>query len=336
MTGPDQGRPAGRTPPLFWHAEAGGAWVRAGAEWSAFTGLTEAESRGLGWLEAVHPEDRAATLAAWRGAEAGVRGVDHRLRGADGHHHWFRSQAIPPSGPGGGAAGWTGVSVAVGDLVEAGRRRRLALEELQHRARNMLGVIRSIVRRTAQVSTTLEDCTASIDGRLAALTRVQAVVIRDPLGGVDLAQMLADEFTFSAVQEGERVRMEGPPIRLPAKAATTFGLALHELVANALAHGALASPQGRVTVTWSVVPDGAGTRLRFDWREAGPACPPSAPPRQGFGTELLLRTLPYELKATTRMNHEAEGLHVEIGFLLTGAPHHPETPASGAASREAR
>ncbi|HZR72825.1 CheR family methyltransferase, partial [Bradyrhizobium sp.] len=71
-------------------------------------------------------------------------------------------------------------------IARAEDRQRLLLAELQHRVRNTLGVVRSIARRSSETSTSVEDYAAHLDGRLNAFARTQAMVTRDPEGGVDL------------------------------------------------------------------------------------------------------------------------------------------------------
>jgi two-component sensor histidine kinase len=177
-------------------------------------------------------------------------------------------------------------------------------------------VVRSIARRTAETSDSIEDYAMHLDGRINAFARVQAAVTRDPTGGVDLAQIIGDELLSYAAREGEQARVSGPPVRLQPKAAETLGLAIHELVTNAVKHGAFSTPNGRIAVTWRIETDGAGPRLVFAWRESG-LPKPAAPKRRGFGTDLLERTLAYELQAKTVQAFESDGLRCTIELPLT-------------------
>jgi two-component sensor histidine kinase len=175
--------------------------------------------------------------------------------------------------------------------------------------------VRSIARRTAETSDSIEDYAMHLDGRINAFARVQAAVTRDPTGGVDLAQIIGDELLSYAAREGEQARVSGPPIRLQPKAAETLGLAIHELVTNAVKHGAFSTPNGRIAVTWQVELDGEEPRLVFAWRESG-LPKPAAPKRRGFA-DLLERTLAYELQAKTVQTFEPDGLRCTIELPLT-------------------
>ena len=153
------------------------------------------------------------------------------------------------------------------------------------------------------------------------------MVTRDPEGGVDLEYLVVEELLSYHAHEGEQLRMSGPPVRFHPKAAETFALAIHELATNAIKYGALSRPSGRVDVSWRLEDGSDPTELLFEWRERGG--PPVAPPqRKGFGSELLERTLAFELKGKTTLAFEPSGLHCTIAIPLTRRIVH--TPALGA------
>ncbi|MBM0206168.1 PAS domain-containing protein [Micromonospora sp. STR1s_5] len=207
--------------------------------------------------------------------------------------------------------------VDVTDITRAEERTRMLLSELQHRVRNTLGVVRSIARRTADQNTSVEEHVMHLDGRLRAFARTQALVTRDPEGGVDLEYLVADELNAYRAKETDQVRISGPPIRLQSKAAETLGLAIHELATNAVKYGALSSRKGCIEASWSIEPDGDASLLEFEWRERDGPQIQELPERRGFGTELLERTLAYELKGKTALSFERTGLRCSITLPLT-------------------
>jgi len=201
-------------------------------------------------------------------------------------------------------------------LTRAEERQRLLLAELQHRVRNTLGVVRSIARRSAQTNSTVDEYAAHLDGRLSAFARTQAAVTRDPEAGVDLEFLLADELMAYHAREGEQARISGPVLRLQPKAAETISLAIHELATNAVKYGALSQPSGRVEINWRIDDSASPSELIFDWREKGG--PPVKPPkRSGFGTEILERTLAFELKGRTSLLFNPSGIHFTIVMPLS-------------------
>ena len=212
-------------------------------------------------------------------------------------------------------------------ITRAEERQRLLLAELQHRVRNTLGVVRSIARRSAETSASVEDYASHLDGRLSAFARTQSMVTRDPEGGVDLEYLVVEELLAYNAKEGEQLRVSGPSVRLQPKAAESFALAVHELATNALKYGALHQPVGRIDVSWRFDDAADPTQLIFDWRERG-GPPVTAPRRKGFGSEMLERTLAFEFKAKTTLIFNAQGLHCTIAVPLNRRVVH--TPALGA------
>ena len=209
-------------------------------------------------------------------------------------------------------------------ITRAEERQRLLLAELQHRVRNTLGVVRSIARRSAETSGSVEDYTSHLDGRLNAFARTQAMVTRDPEGGVDLEYLVVEELLSYNAREGEQLRVSGPPVRFQPKAAETFALAIHELATNAIKYGALRQPSGRVDVSWRVDDAADPTQLVFNWRErGGPRVEP--PQRKGFGSELLEKTLAFELKGKTMLTYNGSGLHCTIAIPLNRRVVHTPT-----------
>lgn len=211
------------------------------------------------------------------------------------------------------------VAVLFNDVTErrlTESRQRVLLAELQHRVRNTLAIIRSIVRRTALSSTSVEDFEQHLDGRLGSFARTQAYVTRHPDRGVDLELIVRDEMLAHATDGSQQVRIEGPQVRLSANQAQTFGLAVHELTSNAIKHGALASDGNRVDVKWLLKGKGGRQRLRFSWHEWLGREELEEPQHTGFGTELLNRVLRYELDAEPVLEFRPDGFRYEVEFPL--------------------
>ncbi|MGI4977375.1 MAG: HWE histidine kinase domain-containing protein [Janthinobacterium lividum] len=211
-------------------------------------------------------------------------------------------------------------------LADAGLRNRHMLHELQHRARNTFAVVRSIVRRTATTSHTVEDYAMHLTGRLDAVARAEAMTSFDPQGSACLQSLLLEELLAHAMEEGDQVSLDGPSVRLRGKAAEMLALALHELTVNAVKFGALSTPEGRVAVRWGIDPapagdaagdvGGDGRVLRLAWREAGAGVADAPAGPRGFGTEMIERTLAYELGATASLGFGREGAWCDIAVPL--------------------
>ncbi|WP_445504702.1 PAS domain S-box protein [Microvirga sp. G4-2] len=277
------------------------------------------------WSEQIIPEDRAHVLDSIKRVRAGERVTfEFRIRRPDGPMRWLRDTDFPLLDETGRVQRIGGIGQDITERKEAEEalrasesRARLLLGELQHRVRNTLSVIRSIVKRTAQTSTSVEDYAMHLDGRINAFARVQTAVARDPTAGLDLTDLVADELLTYAAHQGEQVRITGPSVRLKPKAAETFGLAIHELATNAVKHGALNVPHGRIRISWRVQNSSDPPWLVFEWKESGTPDRAAKRKRRGFGTDLLERTLTYELKAKTVQTFEPDGLRCTIELPMT-------------------
>lgn len=192
------------------------------------------------------------------------------------------------------------------------------LGELQHRVRNTLGTMRALIRRSAETSMSLDEYVMHLEGRLDAMGRVQNAFLRNPIGGIDLGLLIADELATVGAREGERVSIEGPPIVLHPRAAEPLGLALHELTVNALKFGALGTPAGRIAVTWRFEARDDGRHLLFDWVETGAPLTDTTPPsHRGFGRTVLEEMLPHNLRARTTLAFTPQGLSCWIDLPVT-------------------
>jgi PAS domain S-box-containing protein len=301
-------------PQLVWRAEATGKWTWASPQWSAFTGLSRGQSRGHGWLMAVHPEDRQTALAAWEKAvDMGAYDTEYRLRrNADDGYRWFQARATPMKDDAGRIVEWLGTSTDVHETRQLQARQGILVAELQHRVRNTLAVVRSIVGRTAATAPSTEALVAELEGRISALARGQSLVGTAPEKGVDLRLLIEGEIEGHVGQQ-DRMVLSGVAVTLRPRAAETLALAFHELATNAAKYGALSAPQGRVDVTWTI----EDADLRLTWRESGVSLPGQPPVRRGFGTELITGLIPYELDARCSMEFGTDGLQCTLTIPLT-------------------
>lgn len=258
------------------------------------------ETHVASWSDLIVPEDREEAWQNHERARSGERvAFEYRIRRpSDGQVRWLRSTAFPMFDNDGHVQRIGGINHDWTALKLAQEHQQLLTAELQHRVRNTLSVIRSIARRTAQTSETVEDYAMHLDGRIGAFARVQAAVTRDPTAGIDLGLLVADTLLAATARENDQVSIDGPQLGLQPKAAETMGLAIHELATNAVKYGALSVPEGKIAINWKIVDDGDDRALIFEWQESGLTGLPVAPRRTGFGTELVQRTLAYELDAT--------------------------------------
>jgi PAS domain S-box-containing protein len=186
-----------------------------------------------------------------------------------------------------------GVHSVARDVTErklAEERQAVLIHELQHRSKNLLAVMQSIVTNTLQPGVSAAKARDVIIGRLHALARAQDFVASGSGGGVPLRDLVKSELSGFAAQ----LSLEGIPVVLGSTFAQQFALVLHELATNATKYGALSTPNGKLLVSWQVN-GGVEPRLVFSWKERDG--PPVEPPmEQGFGSKLIAATLSGEAK----------------------------------------
>lgn len=314
---------------LVWRAVDGGAWTWASPQWTEYTGLSLADSLGLGWLRALHPEDRQAAEAAWKRADQGTTlELEARIYHAvERRHRHFRIRAAAVPNAEGSPREWVGTSTDVDDLLQLQQRQQLLLAELQHRVRNILSVVRSVFGRTIEGDGSKEDVADHFRGRLDSLGRTQMVVTQNAKGIVDLENLIRDELLSVGEHEGPNLTLEGPEVPLPPRAAESLGLAIHELTTNSVKYGALKIPDAQLKITWEInIYQGGAPRLDLTWTEQGVPAIPLNPTRRGFGSELITEALPYRLGAETSLEFRGGGVRCTISVPL-----HDE-PAPGAAA----
>jgi two-component sensor histidine kinase len=234
---------------------------------------------------------------------------------ADGEQRWLVKRGRILRDGRGAPVRVTGV-IADQTLQRTAERRAAELmSELQHRIKNILSVVRSLSQRTLETAETLEDYGAHFDGRLGAMARVEGTLALSREAGVDLDQMLREEFLRHAAREGQQFEIAGEPVLLAGRTAELFALALHELAVNAVKFGALSARNGKVAVSWDV--GAGGARIDLAWQESGVPVLLTDPLREGFGRRLIEQGLPYQLGAETQFRLEPGGLRCDIGLPLT-------------------
>jgi two-component sensor histidine kinase len=177
-------------------------------------------------------------------------------------------------------------ALAQRDVAES--QQRMLRNELIHRMKNMLAVISAMVSHSIRNARDLDHAAEVTGARLAAYARVQEVFSEDAATEADLAQVIAAAVAPHVDGRENRLRMEGPQLRLSAKHALAIALAVHELSTNAVKYGALSNGTGTVAVRWNADDQ---CRFVFDWRERGG--PSVAPPTEtGFGSTLIDRIVP--------------------------------------------
>jgi len=189
----------------------------------------------------------------------------------------------------------------------AAQRQTFLMHELNHRVKNTLASVQSIAHLTLRGGRSPDQVRDQLTARLIALAGAHDILTRENWEAAELAEVVAAA-TEPYDAANSRFQIQGPPVRIAPKVAVAMALALHELVTNAVKHGALSVDGGLVTIAWRLEP---GEILVLDWRETGG--PPVVPPaRSGFGMRLLQQGLMTEFGGQARLAFEPVGLTCRI------------------------
>ncbi|MEQ8434117.1 MAG: PAS domain S-box protein [Oceanicaulis sp.] len=192
------------------------------------------------------------------------------------------------------------------DLTETREREHavnLLLKEVNHRTKNLLGVIQSLVRQTAN-STPPAAFAEAFARRLSGLAASQDLLIASDWRTVPIEDLARSQLDFLGEMVDQRVTLSGADVRIGPAAAQGVGMALHELATNALKHGALSNGAGRVAIAWSYDAD----RLAITWTETGgPRV--STPGRTGFGHTVIARMAAHSVGGEVELDFKPQGLY---------------------------
>jgi two-component sensor histidine kinase len=196
---------------------------------------------------------------------------------------------------------------------QAQEQQQFLMSELNHRVKNTLATVQSLVTHTMIGSPSPGAFAEALGGRLTALAKVHALLTESSWHGATLADLVAAETTPYHPRGSDHVTMQGDPVFLRPHAALTLSLALHELATNAAKYGALSVAHGRIDVSWWR----EDANLIVGWVESGG--PPVQPPSHcGFGSQLIERSVAYELEGASRMEFHAAGLRCDLRIPLAG------------------
>lgn len=189
----------------------------------------------------------------------------------------------------------------------ANRKQEVLIAELNHRVRNILGVIRGLIRQAKPSSDRIEDFVNLVDGRIHALARAHNQITDDHWGPAPIRALIDAEARAFLDEQDNGIHVSGEHVLLNPQAYSTMALVVHELVTNSTKYGSL-SNGGRVDVSWSRTEDGG---LRFEWHEQGgpPVTPPS---RKGFGTTIINRSVPYDLGGQAHIDYAPSGVRATL------------------------
>jgi PAS domain S-box-containing protein len=239
-----------------------------------------------------------------------VRGAEAIAVRPDGSRIWFEPYPAPLTDASGAMVGAINMLVDISERKVA-EQQKLLIDELNHRVKNTLATIQSLITQTSGNS--IEEYQKVLRQRVLAMSRAHDQLSSRNWQDAELSA-LATAGLAPYLNKGN-VIVSGIPTIVPPRAALMLSMAIHELATNAAKYGALSVADGKVDLSWNVQLNGHGALLRIHWNEiGGPVVLP--PARRGFGTLLVEQGVPMELRGTSKIDFSPSGIRCEIEVPL--------------------
>lgn len=270
----------------------------------------------------INPEDFDLLFRAFRkvSKKANTFQTEFRVRRSNGEVRWCTGTAAASFDDQDRLVSLSGVTADITERKRAEERQILLAEEVDHRARNVVAVVQSIMRLTRAES--IDDYIGALDGRIGALSNAHRLLAGSRWEGAYLNRLVDEEFAPYRAGGNERASAHGPDVLLPPATAQTIALALHELATNAAKYGALSSSAGRVDLFWKI----ENGKLELVWVETGgPKITP--PSRRGYGSRAIVAGIERQLGGTVLFDWRSDGLRCSLSV--------PHESGKGGFKREA-
>ncbi len=249
-----------------------------------------------------------------------IKGTGHRLSPRTSFAAWketVRDKSLP----------WRGSEISIAETLRVSlldvilrraniidRERRTAQDgqlvlvaELNHRVKNVLTVIRSLVRQSQQGATSLEAFTGDLQSRIHALAVAHDQLTLAHWKAAPLQTLIEAEAEAWTTTNDVRVSFSGPSVMIEARAYQTLALVLHEMMTNAAKYGALSVASGRLAIAWTLERTGD---LVLSWTESGVTA--VKPSKRGFGTIVIEQSIPFELQGEAAIEYRPEGVYARF------------------------
>jgi len=283
------------------------------------------------FLQRIHGEDLGALHHSLEQARsAGYSSLsEFRVIRPDGDTRWCMGAAVTTIDANGQPIHISGVTADITERKEAEQRQALLAREVDHRSRNALAVVQSILRLSRAERP--EELVDAVTGRIQALATVHTLLSESRWEGADLGRLIDEEFTPYR-SAPDRLAAAGPSVSLGSASAQAMALAIHELATNAAKYGALSGPAGQVKIVWSFDEE----QLRLEWTESG-GPRTQAPRRRGFGLTMIEANIESSLGGTMQIDWLPEGLRCVVAIPRRNLTQQPrrDSRAAPVASRRA-
>jgi two-component sensor histidine kinase len=258
---------------------------------------------------------RSLVTTKRRVAETGKGESVDLAYGANGRDRWYRIR-LEPLAMNGDGRGILAASVDITQQKTAEEHLRLALLELAHRSKNLLAVVLSLARQSADDSQDLDDFRGRFVGRIRALALAHDILTEEAWRGATVFSLVREQLMAFSESARDQSRIEGHNAFLKPNAVQYVGLALHELIAHSMLFGALSRADGGVEVESRIETNGdRAPVLCLVWRESGRA-ETERDVSTKFGEALLTTIVPAALGGSATLKQSGEGADASFLYEL--------------------
>lgn len=309
---------ADAAPAMMWQTDERGASTYRSRRWQEFTGQPAALGLGFGWLDAVHPEDRARVSEIILHANAAKQPfhTDYRLLRGDGIWRRIADAGNPHFDDGAVFLGLVGSAYDDTERKQAEEAREFIGRELSHRIKNIFAMISGLVGLSARDVSGAREFALTLRNRIAALARAHEFSLPsagDPGADEHHAHTMTGLLRallspYEAEANSARIVIAVEDVAVGSSAAVTLAMLLHELTTNALKYGALVADAGRIVLRGQT----EGDDYVLIWEELGGPAVEGPPTRQGFGTLMVQKAANMQLGASFQYEWERGGLRLTL------------------------
>ncbi|WP_324808900.1 PAS domain-containing protein [Sphingomonas sp. LY29] len=304
---------ANAIPQMAWSTDADGKTDYFNARWYEYTGAKPGEHDGVGWIDALHVDDREGANAVWRRAvdEGEFYETEYRLRGKDGEYRWTLARGVPMKDDSGTIVRWFGSNTDIHAHRELSESRNLLSRELNHRIKNIFSVVAGLVSISAREFPELKPLAGKVGSRIESLSRAHDHVVREEDSDVraaSLKRLIGDLMAPYQDSADVRIRIEGEDLPVSPTSVTPIALLFHELATNAVKYGALRRPEGTVEIRMASADD----QVHIDWIEQCNERIDAPTEDKGFGSELVEMSVRRQLRGDIEHRWNEQGLEVKV------------------------
>ncbi len=305
-----------RMPMIFTDAKAAGhPIVFANAAFLKLTGYDRSEVLGREFRLLLADGIQEAAMVAVEAEFERDDGVEREIhyRRKDGTEFWASMYVSPVYDDSGAVVQHFASFADLTQLKQDSDRCRVMIDELNHRVKNTLSTVQSIVAQVLRRPTEPAIMREAIEARILALSRSHDLLTSSHWQGAGLHDLVDIAMEPFEVVEGraERFTINGANVELPPQTTLSLAIGLHELATNAVKYGAFSNDAGTITIEWTTVPAKDGDRLVLRWLEQGG--PPVRPPtHKGFGSWVIERGLAHDLNGNVSLEYLPGGVECTI------------------------